>query len=275
MSLAIYLLYVEPYAYYYSQASVDGTHPRWEWATTYLDQVNRPLGKPLGPYMRDNKVYTRSFEHCDVFMDLRPPTPQHEAQILWKNNIGHPPLSGSGMSSTVGMYQLLGSGAFSGRLDQFFYLSDAHYGDGGVKAAVDFANCSLPDAKAGVMFRESLDADAAMVAVLRDPSGRMHMVYRPQKGADLVSAGSLAAAQHPYAMVVREGEQFAGYCSPDAKNWKPIGKATVSMPEKIETGMAVASHDPGVLAEARFRGFARIETSKKVNNEMDSEEDYQ
>lgn len=275
MSLAIYLLYVQEYSYFYVQASVDGTHPRWEWEASYLDQLNRPLGKPLGPYKRDNKVYTRSFEHCDVFMDLSSRGAGHAAQILWKNNVGDPTLAGSGMSSTVGMYQLFGSGAFSGNADQFFYLSDAHYGDGGVKAAVDVAEGALPNAKAGVMLRESLGADAAMVAVLRDPSGRMHMVFRPQKGAALISAGSLDAAQRPYAMVVRQGDHFVGYCSSDERDWKQIGEATVPMPEKIETGMAVASHDPGALAEARFSAFARIETSKKVNNDMDSEEDYE
>lgn len=275
LQLAIYLLYAEKYAYYYSQASVDATHPRWEWATTYLDQVNRPLGKPLGPYQRDNKVYTRSFEHCDVYMDLRPPTPKHIAQILWKNNIGNPALAGSGRSSTIGIYQLFGCGAFSGNSDQFFYLSDAHYGDGDVKAAVDLVGQALPNAKAGVMFRESLAADAAMAAVLRDPSGRMHLVCRPQRGAALLSAGSMAAAQFPYAMLVRQGDLFIAYCSSDERNWKEIGQATVPMPEKIETGMAVASHDAGALAEARFSGFSRIETSKQVNNEMDSEEDYE
>lgn len=274
MQLAIYLLYAEKYSYYYSQASVDGTHPRWEWATTYLDQMNRPLGKPLGPYVRDNKVYTRSFEQCDVYMDLRPPTPEHVAQILWKSNIGQPPLAGRGASSTGGIYQLFGSGAFAGNSDQCFYLSDAHYGDGGVKVAVDLVSEALPNAKAGVMFRASLDADSAMVSVLRDPSGRMHLVYRPQKGAALVSAGSMAAAQFSYAMLVREGDHFVGYCSSDERNWKKIAQATVPMPEKIETGMAVVSQDASALAEARFSGFARIETSKKVNNEMDSEEDY-
>lgn len=273
--LAIYLLYVQEYSYFYVQASVDGTQPRWQWEASYMDQLNRPLGKPLGPYVRDNKVYTRSFEHCDVFMDLRPARGEHAAQILWKNNIGNPTLTGRGMSSTAGIYQLFGSGAISGNSDQFFYLSDAHYGDGGVKAAVDIQAGALPNAKAGVMFRESLAADAAMVAVLRDPSGRMQMVYRPEQGAALVSAGSLAAAKSPYAMLVRKGDDFVGYCSSDQKNWKQIAQVTVPMPEKIETGMAVSSDDPNALAEARCSGFARIETSKKVNNEMDSEEDYE
>uniref|UniRef100_UPI00356759BF putative glycoside hydrolase n=1 Tax=Pontiella sp. TaxID=2837462 RepID=UPI00356759BF len=112
-NLAIYLLYAEPYAYFYWQATVDAHKgARWEWEASYVDQLNRPLGKPLGPYVRDNKVYTRSFEHCDVYMDLRPePNSEHITRILWKNDIGGAVPAGGGYSRTDDRYILQGGGA--------------------------------------------------------------------------------------------------------------------------------------------------------------------
>ncbi|WP_372807258.1 hypothetical protein [Pontiella sp.] len=135
-------------------------------------------------------------------------------------------------------------------------------------AAIDALD-DAPNAKAGLMFRESLAADAAMVTVLRDPSGRMYMVYRPTRGGVLTKAGVANAGQGPYAKLVRRGDVFRGYCSSDGKNWTVIADATVGMGEKIEMGMAVASHDPAALATATFSGFERIEPSSKKAPELE------
>ncbi|WPJ97063.1 putative glycoside hydrolase [Coraliomargarita algicola] len=267
--LAIYLIYAEAYAYFYVQATVDATEPMWKWEASYADQLQRPLGKPLGPYMRDNYVYVRSFEHCDVYLNLNPGA---DTRILWKNNIGAPPLAGSGLSSTVDIYKLEGSGFIGGAADQFFYLSDAHYGDGGVKASVDTFVNSGANAKAGVMYRASLAADDTMVAVLRDPAGRMHMVYRPGKGANVVGLGSVDAPQKRFAMLVRQGDRFLGYCSSDESNWTPIGEVDLPMDEKIEMGMAIASQDDA-LAEVRISGFAQIETSNTRKHDLDDSDE--
>lgn len=267
--LAIFLIFAEKYAYFYVQATVDATEPMWKWECSYADQLQRPLGQPLGPYMRDNYVYVRSFEHCDVYLNLNRGTP---TRILWKNNIGAPPLAGSGLSSTVDIYKLEGSGRIGGQSDQFFYLSDAHYGDGGVKASMNTFVNSGPAAKAGVMYRASLDADDTMVAVLRDPAGRMHMVCRPHKGANVIGLGAVDAPQERFAMLVRQGDRFLGYCSTDERNWTPIGEVNLEMDEKIEMGMAIASHDDG-MAEVRISGFAQIETSNTRKNDLDDSDE--
>ncbi|MDQ8196263.1 putative glycoside hydrolase [Coraliomargarita sp. SDUM461004] len=264
--LAIYLIYVEEYAYFYLQATVDATQPMWQWEASYADQLQRPLGKPLGPYMRDNHVYVRSFEHCDVYLNLNSGA---DTRILWKNDIGSPSHAGSGLSSTIDTYKLEGSGFIGGAADQFFYLSDAHYGDGHVKASVDAFVSPGRDAKAGVMYRASLAADDKMVAVLRDPAGRMYMVYRSSKGANVIGLGSVDAPQKRFAMLVRKGDRFLGYCSSDEINWTPIGEVDLPMEEKIEMGMAIASHDDA-LAEVRISGFVRIETSNTRKHDLDN-----
>jgi hypothetical protein len=272
--LALYLIFVEKYAYFYVQATVDATEPMWKWECSYADQLQRPLGEPLGPYMRDNFVYTRSFEHCDVYLNLKPKfKTDARVRILWKNNIGTPPIPGVGLSSTLDSYKLEGCGYIGGTADQFFFLSDAHYGDGGVKAFIDSFVRAGAEAKAGVMYRASLAADDKMVAVLRDPSGRMYMVCRPRKGASLVELGALNAPKERFAMLVRQGDRFLGYCSSDERNWKCIGEVELPMDEKIEMGMAIASHDPKALAEVRFSSFAQIETSNVRKNDLDDSDE--
>lgn len=271
--LAIYLLYAEKYSYFYYQNTVDAREPRWRWAVTNLDQFNRPLGKPLGPAIRDNWVYTRSFEHCDVYLNLRRAPGAYNTRVLWKNDIGNPGVPGSGMSSADNTYTIRGSGGFAGTSDRFFYLSDAHYGDGMLRASIDSVENTHEHAKAGIMFRESLAADARMVALLRDPAGRLHMYYRAEQGAKLRSARVVNAAQYRYVALVRKGDTFAGACSPDGKKWTKLSQVSIPMREKIEMGMAVASHRMTTLAEATFSALARNETSKTATGDEIDEDD--
>ncbi|MGD7654595.1 MAG: putative glycoside hydrolase [Verrucomicrobiales bacterium] len=261
--LAIYLLYAEPYSYFYWQETVDAKKGKvWQWEASHIDQLNRPLGKPLGPYVRDNMVFTRSFEHCDVYLDLQPePNDGLGARVMWKNQIGDATVSGAAVSRTDNSYVIRGAGAFGGKSDQFYFLSDAHYGDGGMRASVDSVE-KAPDGRAGVMFRESLAADAGMVAVLRDPAGVMQMVCRAGQGGDLVVVGSSKAGGNPHVELIRAGDTFTGFCSAGGGDWTKIGEVTVPMAEKIEMGMAVASKNPSVAAEARISGFQRVETSR-------------
>ncbi|WP_250929440.1 putative glycoside hydrolase [Aporhodopirellula aestuarii] len=266
-SLAIYLLYAEKYSYFYWQATVDAKKGKmWEWDASYIDQLNRPLGEPLGPYVRDSNVFTRSFEHCDVFLNYQPGSGEKSvARILWKNDIGNPALAGSGISGTDDTYRIQGGGGFSRESEQLFFLSDAHYGDGAIKASIDALENTHAYARAGIMFRESLATDAPMVAVLRDPAGRLYMYYRLKSGEKTVSAGFIDAGKGRRVMLVRSGDVFSGYCSSDGTRWTKISQVSIPMREKIEMGMAVASHSQTALAAATFSEFARREITSKQN----------
>jgi len=288
-NLAIYLTYAEKYAYFYWAPTVDASEPDWMWITDYVDQFNRPLGKPLGEVIKDNWIYSRSFERCDVFFNLKPDSRGTISRILWKNDIGNPALDGSGFSKTDDTYTLQGSGHISGTSDKFFYLSDLHYGDGKLAAKLDSLKNTHDDARAGVMFRErnepvttELDfaedytaayrngtillPEARTVAVLRDPSGQMHMVYRSKKGGNLLSAGKVTSAQGPYATLTRIGDTFTGYASSDTETWTKIAEVTLSMAEKVEAGMVVCSGNDTALAEATFSAFSRDESTPDVDS---------
>lgn len=59
----------------------------YSWGYGYNDggmidypEFNKPLGKPLGNYKKNGWVYTRSFEHADVWVDIE----KRKADIKWK-----------------------------------------------------------------------------------------------------------------------------------------------------------------------------------------------
>jgi hypothetical protein len=68
--LAIFLIVAETNGYFAYQAGVDATYPSWNWDASWMPEFRRPLGKPLGDSVRNGYVYTRSYEHVDVRVDI-------------------------------------------------------------------------------------------------------------------------------------------------------------------------------------------------------------
>jgi len=96
-TLGIHLIATGLYGYYYAAAEVDATKAQHLWLCDYFDQFLRPLGKPTSNATREGRVYTRTFEHCDVYLDIdAPDNVQHldgqknkVSRIMWKNNVGN------------------------------------------------------------------------------------------------------------------------------------------------------------------------------------------
>ncbi|MGJ8676597.1 MAG: putative glycoside hydrolase [Akkermansiaceae bacterium] len=282
LGLGFYLIYAEKYGYYNHFSTVDATEEDWGWLTDYLDQGLRPLGEPLGHADQDGSVYARSFEHCDAYVNIVEDIDDEIQRVLWKNNVGSPALDGEGYSKTDGTYVVQGSGAISGIKDEFFFLSDLHNQDGYFSSRVDSLTGGSANALAGVMFRDRNEAtetdplaykeqaiemyaqgevitgEASMVAVMRDVSGDMNMLYRNGVGTEVQSAGLASADLGSFAKIERVGDEFTGYCSTDGVTWRVIGSVNITMGEKIEMGMAVTSGGEG-LASATFSSYDREE----------------
>ena len=198
------------------------------------------------------------------------------------------------MSHNDYTYALKGSGNISGTGDNFFFLSDLHYGNGQLAAQLTELEDTHANARAGIMFRERIEpvkdplddyadasyvedyvaayrdvtiihSEANAVAVLLDTNGELYMVCLRTSGGSLNSVCQSNAAKGPYAKLVRNGDVFTGYCSTDEEAWTEIGQVTLSLPERVEMGMAVCSGVPTALAKATFSGFWRIESPSATN----------
>jgi hypothetical protein len=52
--------------------------------------------------------------------------------------------------------------------------------------------------------------------------------------------------------VVRLGNTFTAYASPDGSTWTTVGSQTIAMGATVNAGLAVSSHKNGTLATATF-----------------------
>jgi len=79
--LAIFLMAAEKNAFFSYQLSVNALPRANEgWDSSHIDELNRPLGEPLGGPIKNGYIYTRSFEYVDVWLDLQ----AEEAVLTWR-----------------------------------------------------------------------------------------------------------------------------------------------------------------------------------------------
>ncbi|HQY89876.1 MAG TPA: hypothetical protein PK402_14585, partial [Tepidisphaeraceae bacterium] len=166
----------------------------------------------------------------------------------------------SGSTSTVTpnvSYNLTGSGAdINNRTDQFRYLRRQLTGDFDVRVKIDSITAATTNAMAGLMIRDTLDANSRNIFAKVKKDGSLSTSYRSSTGGgtSMIANGS-STFPNVYLRVTREGNVFTTYYSVDSFNWTKLARVTMSLPQKLYVGMAVASYSPTGKATAAFRDF--------------------
>lgn len=175
-------------------------------------------------------------------------------------DVGSPSVSGS-MQAVVGGLAVTGGGNdISGALDQFGFSFQRRSGDFDMQARVLGITPSDVWAKAGLMARETLDANSRFAAVLATPSlAGVFFASRDPAGAAAVTIGN-APANYPYLWLrlKRTGNVFTGFASYDGQTWAPVGSNIIAMAGTVYFGMAVASHHATQPATAQFRNIGAV-----------------
>ena len=102
------------------------------------------------------------------------------------------------------------------------------------------------------MIRDDLSANSANAMMLVTAGNGTGFQRRLSTGAltQLTSGPSVAA---PYwVRLTRVQDLFTGYTSSDGANWSLVGSAVIPMSGSVRIGLALTSHNDGVLATAEF-----------------------
>lgn len=158
-----------------------------------------------------------------------------------------------GATSSSGTFTVVGSGDdIWNQADAFRFVYQIGTGDCEIKARVLTVQNSDPWAKAGVMIRETLNANASHAMVVVTPGNGVAFQRRTSTGgtsSDTHTAGLPAPA---WVKVVRTGNTFTASRSTDGSNWTVMGSTTVTMGTTVYIGLAVTSHNNGTLCPANF-----------------------
>ncbi len=161
---------------------------------------------------------------------------------------------GYGGSATFyrGTFTVSGSGAdVWGTADAFQYVYQSLSGDGTIVARVDSLIDTDPNAKVGVMIRQTLDPGSAYAFIMMKGNGDYSFEARGGPGAGSFQVSEAPAVASPvWLKLVRTGSLFTAYQSADGQTWISVGSAFVPMSSDVTVGLAVCAHNNGLSTTA-------------------------
>ena len=181
-------------------------------------------------------------------------TTQSAVASSWSNgDIGAVGVAGS-FTLSGSTFTVNGSGTdIYNNADSFQFVYQAFTGDGSITARVFSQTNTNGWAKAGVMFRETLTAGSTNAFVPVTSGSGVVFQARPTTGGASTTITYGPQVKAPYwVRLVRAGNTFSAYASPDGTNWTSLGQTTISMASQVYVGLAVTSHNNTTLGTAVF-----------------------
>jgi len=117
---------------------------------------------------------------------------------------------------------------------------------------VESVNNTNAWAKAGVMIRETLDANSANAMVALTPANGVAFQRRSSAAAGSAYSGKTGITAPYWVRVKREGNTVSGWCSPDGQSWTQVDSIILEMASQLYVGLAVTSHNDGTLCTGIF-----------------------
>ena len=184
-----------------------------------------------------------------------------ESLTLWFR--GHPAQVSGFVEEPAGTYIVKGIGEdIWDRSDQFHFAYKQLNGAVKMTAKVDSLENTDPFAKAGIMVRDTLDANARYFALFMTPENGVRFQYRTSVG-DITDRQFDPNVSVPYWIKFERtsGGLIRAYYSPDGSDWTRFNLQQVTLANPLYVGLAVTSHNPVVVCEARFSNVSFPDTT--------------
>lgn len=168
-------------------------------------------------------------------------------------DIGTVGLGGSA-SYTNGTFTVSGLGSdIWGTSDSFQFVYQPWSGDGQIVARVVSIQNTASAAKAGLMFRETLDPGSVDGNVCVTPTSGVSMQNRTVANGSTSNVRTLNGINAPcWLSLVRSGNYLSSYESSDGVTWNSVGTNTIPMATSIYVGLCVTSESNTVLNTSTF-----------------------
>lgn len=181
---------------------------------------------------------TASTQSPAVGITVNPPPLQSGWSMQDVGTVNQP---GTG-SSCEGAYILTGGGSdIWGTSDSFSFACQQVTGDCEIRAKVTSLTNTHEWARAGVMIRESLDADSRHMDAFITPGHGFNTQYRSSTGGNTTQAGGPALNPVPdnWVKLTRIRSQFTSWTSADGVTWTQMFSTTIPMGRTVFIGLPV------------------------------------
>lgn len=149
-------------------------------------------------------------------------------------------------------------GGIGGSADDFHFTYQQLTGDGQVLARVADVQYTNALAKAGVMFRTSLAANARNVLLAVTPGAGAQFQYRSADGGGTTPQGFSGWAADDWVKLVRAGSRLTGFASHDGSTWTQLAQVNLNLPptDPVYVGLALSASGYGAVNASRFEGVS-------------------
>jgi endoglucanase len=151
-------------------------------------------------------------------------------------------------------YRVTGGGEnIWGTEDAFHYAWQRVDGDVALAASIRFVGPGQHEhRKAGLMVRASLEADAPYVNATVHGDGLVSLQYRETPGGETKEVKASVTTVPVSLRLTRDGDVFTLYAARPGEELEEAGSVTLSFEGPVHAGLAVCSHETGVLETAVF-----------------------
>jgi hypothetical protein len=232
-----------------------------ESTSSYTEETIVNGGLQSMPLVYDNnKQGYANYSEAELTLTAQPDwTEQGVAELsLWFR--GNPASVGSFVEGPAGTYTMTGSGAdIWNQSDEFHYAYKTLSGPGSIVAKVESISNTDNWAKAGVMIRETLDADSKHAMMVVSYASGVSFQRRIEVGGDSTSDDDTGDITAPYWVKIERdlAGNFSAYSSANGSSWQKLGVAEpIQMGTNVYIGLAVTAHNAGATCEAVFTNVA-------------------
>jgi hypothetical protein len=226
-------------------------------------------GKQSMPFFYDNSG-TANYSEAERSFSPAQDWTREDVGILSLWFRGHPSYVAGFTEGPTGTYTMVASGEdIWGNSDQFHFAWKEHSGAASIIAKVESVENTHGFAKAGVMIRDTLEADSANVALLITPENGVRFQFRNTAGGitDRFFEEGITAPQ--WVKLERTvGGLVRAYYSADGSTWTQLNLTTVAMNTPMYIGLALTSHDIALTCEAKFSNVTSDGTGQWVNQDI-------
>lgn len=189
-----------------------------------------------------------------AFVSCTLAVPAH-AQIagLTQTDLGNTGASGTNSYSS-GTYTMAGAGSgIGGTTDSFSYLDTPATGNIEIATRVASQTAVSGFSTAGLMMKDSVTASGAQVSIAVSPLNGIVFMTRASASAKAVTTLGPSISSPVYLRLVRSGNGFGAFQSPDGLAWQQVGYARIpTFPTSYYVGFTVASNVYGTNSTATF-----------------------
>jgi hypothetical protein len=228
----------------------------------YVETATVHGGKQAMPYYYDNTGTATDSQAQRTFIPAQDWTRDGvEILSLWFR--GHPAYVASFVEAPPGTYTMIGAGVdIWAAADEFHFAYKELSGAGAIIAKVESVENTDPWAKAGVMIRDTLDADSRYAGVLVTPENGVRFQYRNTVGGTTSRYFAEGITAPQWVRLERTtGGLVRAFYSADGTTWTNFNLLQVRMDMPAYIGLAVTSHNVDATCEAKFSNVSFGNTS--------------